>query len=230
MACRIFTKQMQTLMTKLIPGLLILIIVSFNAIAQTADDYFAEACQYTVEGNYSKAIKYYTKTIETDASFGYAYLNRASTYILAGKQSKALTDIQFYLKNIDSTSTQAMEMRGILLVEEDKFKDAIADLKIVFDKNPESTYLNYYLGISYFGVEEYSSAIQYFSLYLTENPEDWESCFYLAKSYFILKNNSKAIEYSNKFLSLIENEKLSSSMKKMRKDVIKIKEESVIVF
>ena len=205
----------------------------FSCIAcfsQTADDYFAEACQYTVEGNYSKAIKYYTKTIEADNAFGYAYLNRASTYILAGKQSKALADLQYYLNNIDSTSTQAMEMRGILLVEEDKFSEAIPDLQKVFEKMPESTYLNYYLGISYFGIKKYKIAIDYLYLYFEENPDDWESCYYLAKSYYKDKNASKAIEFSNKFLALIANEKLSAAIKKMKKNVIKIKEESVIVF
>lgn len=206
------------------------IFVGINCFSQTADDYFAEACQYTVEGNYSKAIKYYTKTIETDASFGYAYLNRASTYILAGKQSKALADIQFYLKNIDSTSTQAMEMRGILLVEEEMFSEAIHDLEIVFEINPESTYLNYYLGISYFEIKKYKIAIDYLHLYFEENPDDWESCYYLAKCYYETKNSNQFIEYSRKCVELIESLDSNSEMRKAKKDLKKLQAKTAIVF
>ncbi|MDD3686903.1 MAG: hypothetical protein PHE56_09070 [Bacteroidales bacterium] len=205
----------------------------FSCIAcfsQTADDYFAEACQYTVEGNYSKAIKYYTKTIEADNAFGYAYLNRASTYILAGKQSKALADLQYYLKNIDSTSTQAMEMRGILLVEEDKFSEAIPDLQKVFEKMPESTYLNYYLGISYFGIKKYKIAIDYLYLYFEENPDDWESCYYLAKSYYEDKNSNYFIEFSRKCLELIVSQDSNSEMRKAKKDLKRLQAKTAISF
>lgn len=205
----------------------------FSCIAcfsQTADDYFANACQLTIEGNYSKALKYYTKTIETDASFGFAYLNRASTYILVGKQEKALADVQYYLKNVDSTSIQAMEMRGILLVEEDKYSEAIPDLETVFAKNPESTYLNYYLGISYYEINKYKIAIDYLYLYFEENPDDWESCYYLAKSYYEDKNSNHFIEFSRKCLELIVSQDSNSEMRKAKKDLKRLQAKTAISF
>lgn len=214
MECKIHTEKLKKTMIKRFLIYLLMCFVGSGVFSQTADDYFAKACTFTIEGHYSKAIKYYTKTINADNSLYFAYLNRASTYIMIGKNKKALADVDYYINDIDHANTQALEMRGILLVEQNKYAEALSDLIFALENNPENTYLNYYLGIAYFELQDYPKTIEYLDKYLIETPDDWESYYYLAKCYCNLNDKSKCIVVARKSISLIEQ---SSPYKKTRK-------------
>ena len=77
---------------------LLLNLFNLTVFAQKTEAIYKQAVQYHQEGNYSEAIKMYTKVIKKDSMDSYAFLNRALCYYSLNKYDNMLSDYEHALR------------------------------------------------------------------------------------------------------------------------------------
>jgi len=88
-------------------------------------------------GNHAKAIEYYTYATELDPKNPVFFTNRSTAYFKMGKFDKSLRDANKAIK-VDSKWAKGYYRKGLVLLEEKKFKEAITELETASRMKPKN--------------------------------------------------------------------------------------------
>ena len=107
-------------------------------IVETFDQLKEKGNQYFKEGNYTEALKYYTKCVDLEKQNLIAYLNRAICFVKLKDGVNALNDCNFVLKQ-DSKNVKALYRRALASKLLGNLNDSIRDLKELIQIEPKNT-------------------------------------------------------------------------------------------
>jgi len=160
----------------------ILIIGVIALLIQNCDNLNSEYYCYlgyeqSEEGNYSKAIEYYSKAIELDSKNATAYINRGNVKFILDEDLAAISDYEKAIE-LDSMFFEAYNNLGNAKM----YRYGLDEVENYFNKSIElnSNYSNAYFnrGLMYFGLGNLKNSIKDFEKCIQLNPEDVEA-FYL---------------------------------------------------
>lgn len=122
---------------------------------------------------YSEAINDFTKCIEIDSTYLFAYYNRGNVYLDLKKYDLALKDFTKAIE-INPKYTNALVNRGITFMELSRFDDALGDFTsaLLIDTNQADAL--YFRGFCYLKLKKFDSALNDFDRYYFLNPNDKE--------------------------------------------------------
>lgn len=146
--------------------------------------------------NYSDAVNYFTQAIKLDPEYSQSYAFRADASMNIGNISEAIDDI------IKALEIDCNEKASVLLlhIEEPNINTLISKLKIQQNKQPESDYWPYYIGVVNELSGKYSKAIDAYMQSIALQPDALAyyriCCCYEALGLFepALENLNYAIE------------------------------------
>lgn len=113
---------------------------------------------------YEDAVDYYTKAVIFKPEDKVTMLKIANTYKLLGNNAKA---ISFYdkLLTLDSANTDALFNKGLVLVSQKNYDDAIKCFESIIKLSPDYPYAYYSIGMAYEQKEDIEKALEYYYLY-----------------------------------------------------------------
>lgn len=176
------------------------LVISKDEKDYTADDWFWLAYYEDENGNYGKAIEYYTKATEKNPDYSSAYFNRGLIFtkeiIDYNKAIKDFTKV-IYLKPDDA---EAYKVRGISYVRDGNLKNAIIDFKDAINLEPDNI----------------SSFMNLIQAYIINNDCN-KGLEYLNEAYALkLKDNDKAIL---KYYECLMNKMLGNNTNKLTREL-----------
>lgn len=137
---------------------------------------FFRALSYSNNGNYEKAIKDYTKIIqsssETLVDHAPVYHNRAGDYMALNKNDEAISDLNKSIQLNPGNAALSYVVRGALMSEKKEYGKAIEDFTKAI--NIDSTNYEYFLnrGNAYGYINNVENAIKDYSKAANLNPKD----------------------------------------------------------
>ncbi|MGI0479732.1 protein kinase domain-containing protein [Geminocystis sp. CENA526] len=136
---------------------------------ENASGYFKTGYNYRELKQYEKAIIDYTKAIELDPNYIYAYNNRGVVYENLKEYEKAIMD---YTKAIelDPNYKSAYNNRGIVYGQLKEYEKAIMDYTKAIELDPNYTYAYNNRGVAYENLKEYEKAIMDYTKAIELNP------------------------------------------------------------
>jgi len=111
--------------------------------------------------NYSEAINYYKEAIEIDPSFAPAYLELGVLYSKANQLELSMQNFKKYLEI--STNVTAKIKYVNVLIESQKYKEAIIQLNEIAQSDTTRNDLNRAFAYCYFETSDYENALAYIS-------------------------------------------------------------------
>ena len=139
-----------------------------SAIARNANDYesyFKRGREYSLEHDYTRAIRDCSKALELNPDYAEASFWRGLSYYKAGNNDNAIQDFSRAI-NINPEYFEAYFWRGLCFSNKNLHEQAINDYLKSIVLNPsysEIYYAYYYLGKEYILTGDYSQAIEEFS-------------------------------------------------------------------
>jgi len=149
--------------------------------------YFSIAYNSVESGNYSEAVKYYTKIIESnpdELTLKVVLNNRGIALQNLGKNDLALKDYQQVI-DIDPMHPQSYGNRGNVYDSTGNFEKAIADYSKGIELKSDYTDAFYNRGWVYIKTGEYNKAIADFKRLIQISPADIDAMFSLGESYLL---------------------------------------------
>ncbi len=167
----------------------------------SAENYYRLGNYERINGNYSDAVKYYTKAIELNPDYEAAYNCRGIAYWGLKNYRDSIKD---YSKCIELNPEHAMAYnnRGNSYSDLGEKGKAIEDYNKAIELNPEYTDAYYNRGTSYSDLGETGKAIEDYNKAIELNPECAEAYNNRGASYSDLGEERKAIEDYNKAIEL----------------------------
>lgn len=110
-----------------------------------AKEWFKKA--YSTD-NLTLKIEYYTKAIELDPKYAYAYFYRGGAYNNLGEYQKAIADCTKIIE-LNPKDTHAYNNRGIAYNKLAEYQKAIDDYTKAIELDPKDAYVYYYRGGAY---------------------------------------------------------------------------------
>ena len=138
---------------------------------------YSQAEYFNIAGNTAKekkdgtrAIYYYTKTIETDTAYIEAYLNRGEMYYYVDENEKALTDFDRVIE-LSPQEDRAYYFKGLLFNDAGNYNKAIENLNTAINLNDKA--YEYYEARSsaYEQINEYEKAFEDINTAIKLNPK-----------------------------------------------------------
>jgi tetratricopeptide (TPR) repeat protein len=158
-------------------------------VTQTSDltefDYLIRGNIAYLKNKYDQAIADYTKALEINPKYVYAYNNRGVTYDDKGNYDQAIADYTKALK-INPKYVYAYYNRGIAYSNKGNYDQAIADYTKALKINPKYVEAYYNRGIAYSNKGNYDQAIADYNKALKANPK------------YVYAYNNRGVAYSNK--------------------------------
>jgi len=150
-----------------------------NSLNESHLTYFAEGDDYDEAGNYSAAIKSYTKALAIKPDYAHAYIKRGVAYYILGKYQKAIQD---YNKAIllNENYANAFYNRGLAYYELGEYQKAIQNYNKAILLNENYAYAYNNRGLAYYELGEYEKALR-----------DYDKALAIDPSYTLAKNNRK---------------------------------------
>lgn len=149
----------------------------------------ALAALYEIKGNDGEAQVYYQKAKETKTAA--AFLAQAGYHMKKKETDKALTVLDEAIK-VDARNVSAMEMKGRILVGENKYKEALRVFEEIETLNPE---LGVALKIStYVIMKEYPKALEQARRIIAKYPTSAQGYIVLASIYESQKDYASALK------------------------------------
>lgn len=143
----------------------------------------------------------------------------AEQYRLEGKTSEAIAELKkAIVKNPDSRKDR--ELLGRLLLQDERYEEAIEVLHPLFVQTPNDFAIVSYLAICFYRLENFSEAVKYYEIALQLQPTNIGLVNATADAYLKLDNKSRAKEYWERSLKLDPNQLL------IKKEIEKLKESS----
>lgn len=127
---------------------------------------------------YSKAVEYYTRAIDSGELSGgnlaIVYNNRGNSYAKMGKLDKAMAD---YRRSMQINPNYAFPVNGmgLALRRKGKFSQAIAHFTRALELNPKYQSPRYNRAYTYFRMKRYRQAMADYDWLLKQNPRDHEA-------------------------------------------------------
>ena len=136
-----------------------LVCIAGSAGAQDAEELFVKGEQYYSEGEYEKAIEYFTLAIEMDPHCVLCYYKRGNIKYALGQYEEAIADYTRAIE-IDPGESLFYEKRGLLYHVLGRYNDAILDFTRIIELHPDNEAYYYYLrGSIYHDMGEVEKAI-----------------------------------------------------------------------
>jgi len=200
--------------------MLIGLVVGSVGCEQQTEDYNRLGIEQYEKGDYSKAIEYYNKTIESDPNYAFAYSNRGLAYAELKEYDKAISDYDKALE-IKPDYAVAYFNRGLAYLNlgplgwgnPEMVQKGIADLSKAIELNPEyaDAYYNRGLGYNQFYhyyfkpfpegmIGSHNLAVADFSKVLELDPDYVLAYAGLGNAYYRLGEWDKATKYYNRAL------------------------------
>ncbi len=168
---------------------------------------FKRSGYHYLQGDFERAIQYYTQDIEREPQQSAHYLARAACYLNILQKERAIADVERALK-LNPKSMMALQLRGEIYAM-DKNYDAALDLFTQAQEiNPHWAIPHYDRGSVLLDKKEYQSALDEFEKAISLSPQMW--LFYLIRSivHFKLGNLESAHKDQDQALRLSEKESL----------------------
>lgn len=154
--------------------------------------YFSIAYNSVESGNYSEAVKYYTKIIDSDPdelTLKVVLNNRGIAYQNLGRHELALKDYQRVI-DLDPAHPQSYGNRGNVFDTLGNFDKAVADYTKGIELKNDYTDAYYNRGWVYLKQRNYLAASDDFKKLLELQPDDIETMFSLAEAYLMLNEHA----------------------------------------
>lgn len=154
--------------------------------------YFSIAYNSVESGNYSEAVKYYTKIIDSDPdelTLKVVLNNRGIAYQNLGRHELALKDYQRVI-DLDPAHPQSYGNRGNVFDTLGNFDKAVADYTKGIELKNDYTDAYYNRGWVLLKQQNYLAASDDFKKLLELQPDDIETMFSLAEAYLMLNEHS----------------------------------------
>lgn len=167
--------------------------------------YRLRAILYRMLGKEDEALADLNKALAMQPRDPIALLQRAEIALgrddvkSAKEDLKAATDIAPQVEQID----QAIVVRCFIAIEEGRFADAISDMQILVERNPNDSFRQLQLGSLYLQDERPRKAIEIYTALLEKEPEDTSVLRSRADAYLAVGEHRKAIADYEKALKLI---------------------------
>jgi tetratricopeptide (TPR) repeat protein/Zn-dependent protease len=140
---------------------------------------FKRSGYYYLQGDFERAIQYYTQDIEREPQQSAHYLARAACYLNTLQKEKAIADVERALK-LNPKSALALQLRGEIFAM-DKNYDAALDLfSQAQEINPNWAVPHFDRGSVWLDKKEYQSALREFDQAISLSSQTW--LFYLVRS------------------------------------------------
>jgi len=141
--------------------------ISNNDQKFTAIEWFEKATEYSQAGNIDKAIEAYSKAIEINPNYSYAYCDRGVMYQQLGKNDLAIDDYNKAIL-VDDKNIYAYYNRASQYSDKQK---AMEEYNKVISINPNFAEAYVQRGIIYFNQKKYSLALDELNKALILNPD-----------------------------------------------------------
>ena len=147
-----------------------------KAVAQN-NQYF-EAMQALEEGNnfyirkeYQQAVSSYTRAININPDYDYAYNNRGNAYVELGQYQNALQDLQRAVKMMGADARTHNNLGGVYLLLK-RYDEAVSEYTQALNLDPNQAATYYNRALAYFYQGEYQNALSDAKRALELNPND----------------------------------------------------------
>ncbi|MGQ9819838.1 MAG: tetratricopeptide repeat protein [Candidatus Kapaibacteriales bacterium] len=140
---------------------------------RTPHPYLGRGLAYQEKGKFNEALNDFTKCIELDSTYLFAYYNRGNVYLDLKRYDLALQDFTKAVQ-INSKYTNALVNRGITLMELSRFDEALNDFSLALSSDSNQVDALYYRGFCYLKLLKLDSALHDFERYYYFNPNDNE--------------------------------------------------------
>jgi tetratricopeptide (TPR) repeat protein len=158
--------------------------------------------QYLEKGQYDQAITEFTKAIELDPKFAWAYNNRGNAYAQGkGQLDQAISDFTKAIE-LDPKLAKAYNNRGGAYGDKGQYDQAISDCNKAIELNPEYAQAYYNRGRAYLQKGQLDQAISDYTKAIELNPEIAMAYLNRAITYAIKGEYDKAWEDVHKAQSL----------------------------
>jgi tetratricopeptide (TPR) repeat protein len=170
----------------------------------SADNLFNKGSQYSLKGEYDKAIEAFSKAIELKPDFVAAYNNRGIAYYRKGQFDKA---IENYNKAIalDPNNADIYYNRGLAYERKEQFDKAIENYNKAIALDPNDIVMCFQLGQAYYLSEMYNETIETLTKCLNIDRTAVNLYFLIGRSYIGLKHYDKAVEAFENYIRLTTN-------------------------
>jgi len=150
---------------------------------------------------YQRAIEDYSRAIELDPTYVYAYNSRGLAYADLEEYQRAIEDYSRAIE-LDPTSVSAYNSRGDAYADLEEYQRAIEDYNRAIELNPTSDYAYNNRGLAYAELEEYQRAIEDFNRAIELDPTSDYAYNSRGLAYRNLKEYQRAIEDYNRAIEL----------------------------
>ena len=167
-------------------------------------DHFNKAYDAVEKGDYNTAVQEYTRAIEKDPNYAFAYNNRGNSYADLGKYDQAIADYNKAIE-LDPNYAFAYNNRGVSYNDLGKYDQAIANYNkaIELDPNYATAYNN--RGNGYANLGKYDQAIADYSKAIELDPNYAKAYNNRGNSYDELGKYDQAIADCSKAIELDPN-------------------------
>jgi tetratricopeptide (TPR) repeat protein len=168
---------------------------------------FKRSGYYYLQGDFERAVQYYTQDIERDPQQSAHYLARAGCYLNIAQKERAVADVERALK-LNPNSALALQLRGEIFSMEKNYDAALDLFARAQAINPHWAVPYFDRGSVLFDKKELQSALTELGKAISLSSQMW--LFYLIRSivYFKLGNLELAHNDQDQALRLSEKESL----------------------
>lgn len=126
----------------------------------SAEEYYEIAHTASKNGEFEKAIEYYSKVIQLDSNSALVFYNRAHAFHAINNDVAELQDLTYAIE-LDPEYFEAYINRGATLDDNGNFELAIEDYKSALKLSPNDIIVTFNLGNSFFHLKQTDSACKY---------------------------------------------------------------------
>ncbi len=194
------------MMQKAIYILIFSFFIAVTADAQNIEETYRFANRQFSEGNFEKAVTEYQRVAFFDSENRYndVYQKTGDAFFALNDFNRAFKnyDMAVRFSNNDSLKTELIFKKVNCLFQQQNFIFALNELFAI--ASPNSNYLqnkyNLYMGISYFGIEQYDNALNYFSKLTSAESNEQLNEIFAGFKHFRKRFNPEKIQTMSMFL------------------------------
>ncbi len=174
-------------------GVFLILIATVIACSPSEEELFEEGISQLESQNYTEAIKYFDRVIDTNPSHTSAQNAKGVAYFELRNWDKAIEAFNASIA-ADSSSYKPFFNRGNAYLEKQEFTRAVIDYNYANGLDPQQKDIYYNRGLALLGLESYEDAIVDFDMALQANPNQPQVYFNRAKAQLGNNNPLGALE------------------------------------
>ncbi len=157
---------------------------------------------YEKSGQLDQAAETYYKLAELSPQDARIYYNTVINMYNSAKMPDKAAETAKKMVALNPNDTDALFNLGFMLVQMQKYTEAIEALDKVLALDPGMEYAHLNKGFSYYSLEQYNNAIEAYTKTTELFPENADAWLFLGMSHMQLKSWGKAVEPLNKAIEL----------------------------